>query len=225
MTAGVVTPTEGSAAEVLSQATSGSVAQVAQLLSLSGTTLDLAATLLTVSVVDIESGGGSSATGGSGGPGQGSRQANGDTNDSADEPIAEENQESPAIAEWAPAWERLAIGLERSWERARSAVLELEGRLPKAEGIKATNPPAAPVHCAGTTRHQGSERGPGQTRPADRGRDGLFFATGGFFIHYAASGYRPGHRCRTGGHGSGSSSRWAGFGILGPSRPKPSIMI
>jgi hypothetical protein len=44
---------------------SGSVQQVSQLLSLSGTTLDLAATLLTVSVVEFESGGSTSATGGS----------------------------------------------------------------------------------------------------------------------------------------------------------------
>ena len=73
MTSGVVTPTEGSSAGVLSQATSGSVQQVSQLLSLSGTTLDLAATLLTVSVVEFESGGGTSATGGSTGrrPGPG----------------------------------------------------------------------------------------------------------------------------------------------------------
>ncbi len=143
LTAGSVTPTEGSAAEVLSQATSGSVAQVAQLLSLSGTTLDLAATFLTVSVVDIESGGGSSATGGSGGPGQGSTQANGDTTDSADEPIEEENQGSPAIIVWAPAWERLAIGRERSWERARNAILQIDGRLPVEEARKVTASPAA----------------------------------------------------------------------------------
>ena len=52
-------PRRASSAGVLSQATSGSVQQVSQLLSLSGTTLDLAATLLTVSVVELESGGGS----------------------------------------------------------------------------------------------------------------------------------------------------------------------
>ena len=75
--------------------------QVSQLLSLSGTTLDLAATLLTVSVVEIESGGGSSSSGGSsGGPGQGSRLANADPSDSADEPIEEDEQASAAIVEW-----------------------------------------------------------------------------------------------------------------------------
>ena len=63
MTSVAVTPTEGSSAGVLSQATSGSVQQVSQLLSLSGTTLDLAATLLTVSVIELESGGSTSATG------------------------------------------------------------------------------------------------------------------------------------------------------------------
>ncbi len=50
-----VSPTgESSPSAVLSQATTGSVQQVSQLLSLSGTTLDLAATLLTVSVVSGE---------------------------------------------------------------------------------------------------------------------------------------------------------------------------
>jgi hypothetical protein len=85
LTGGGVTPTESSAAAVLSEATSGSVQDVAQLLSLSGSTLDLAATLLTVSVVEMESGGGSSSTGGSTGPGQGqgSRPADGDSGDSS----------------------------------------------------------------------------------------------------------------------------------------------
>ena len=137
-TAGVVTATEGSSAGVLSQATSGAVQQVSQLLSLSGTTLDLAATLLTVSVVDIEAGGSTSATGGSTGPGQspGSSQANGSSSDSGDEPSDETEQESPAIAERATAWERLVIGLERSWERARAVILELDGRSPAAEDRK-----------------------------------------------------------------------------------------
>ncbi len=154
---------------MLSQATSGSVEQVSQLLSLSGTTLDLAATLLTVSVVEIESGDGSSG-GSSSGPGQGSRQANGDPNDSADEPIEEDEAALAAIVEWAPAWERLAIGLERSWDQARTAILELEGRLPKADGMKSAAPPAdgqkaaAPAPAPG--RPASGDRTDVQSRPA-----------------------------------------------------------
>ena len=50
LTTVAVAPSGGSSLEgVLSQATSGSVQQVSQLLTISGTTLDLAATLLTVS--------------------------------------------------------------------------------------------------------------------------------------------------------------------------------
>ena len=146
VTSVAVTPTEGSSAGVLSQATSGSVQQVSQLLSLSGTTLDLAATLLTVSVVEFEAGG-TSATGGSTGPGQGqgSSQANDSSSGSGDEPSDEAKQDdgaSQAIVERATAWERLVIGLERSWERARAVILELDGRLPAAKSPKATVPPA-----------------------------------------------------------------------------------
>ena len=53
-----VTPSAGlSVGGVLSEATSGAVEQVALLLSLTGAELDLAATLLTVSVVETESSG------------------------------------------------------------------------------------------------------------------------------------------------------------------------
>jgi FG-GAP-like repeat len=148
VTSVVVTPTEGSSAGVLSQATSGSVQQVSQLLSLSGTTLDLAATLLTVSVVELESGGSTSPTGSSTGPGQGqgSSHANGSSSGSGDEPSDEATQgdeAAQAIVERATAWERLVIGLERSWERARAVILELDIRSPAAESRKATAPPAA----------------------------------------------------------------------------------
>ena len=97
-TSTVVTATEGSSAGVLSQATSGSVQNVSQLLSLSGTTLDLAATLLTVSVVEFESGGSTSATGSSAGPGQspGSSQANDSSSDSGDEPNDEAKSDDGA---------------------------------------------------------------------------------------------------------------------------------
>ena len=143
---GGVTATAGSAAGALSQATTGSVQQVSQLLSLSGTTLDLAATLLTVSTVELESGSGTSATGSSTGPGQGSRQIDESSDDSEEEPTeaaGEGDLVTQAIIENAPAWKRLAIGLTKSWERARTAILELDGRLPKAERPNATAPPAA----------------------------------------------------------------------------------
>ncbi len=169
----VVTPTEGSSAGVLSQATSGSVQQVSQLLSLSGTTLDLAATLLSVSVVEIESGGGTSGAGGSTGPGQGSSQANDSSSDSGDEPSDEAKPDdgvSQTIVERATAWERLVLGLERSWERARAVILEVDGRSPAAENRKATVPPATgrtlappvPTPARPTTR----DRTGAQARPA-----------------------------------------------------------
>ena len=60
-----VTPTESlSQTSVLSETTSGSVAQVTSLLSLEGSALDLAATLLTVSLVSLESESGSSCRSG-----------------------------------------------------------------------------------------------------------------------------------------------------------------
>jgi hypothetical protein len=154
---------------VLSQATSGSVQQVSQLLSLSGTTLDLAATLLTVSVVEIESGGGTSATGGSTGPGQGqgSGQAKGSAGGSGDEPSDEAEPDggaSQSIVERATAWERLAIGLEKSWERARAVILELDGRLPAAENRKSTAPPATGRKLAPPV--------PTPARPATKDRTG-----------------------------------------------------
>jgi hypothetical protein len=140
-----VTSTHGSAAGVLSQATSGSVQHVSLLLSLSGTTLDLAATLLTVSLVDIESSSSKSETTSSTGPGkgQGSNQAIGNPGDLEDEPsenAGEDDLAAQAAIDEAPAWKRLAIGLARSWERARAAILELDGRLPAAAGRDSTAP-------------------------------------------------------------------------------------
>jgi hypothetical protein len=141
---GGVTATEGSAAGALSQATTGSVQQVSQLLSLSGTTLDLAATLLTVSVIELESSSDTSTTGASTGPGQGSTRTDENSDDSGEEPSEDAGLGdliSQAIIEVVPAWKRLAIGLSRSWERARTAILELDGRPPIAEDAKATAPP------------------------------------------------------------------------------------
>ena len=82
-----VTPVRGvvASAGVLAQATSGSVQQVAQLLSLTGTTLDLAATLLTVSVVETESSGAAALTASSTAPGQAQAKGNGGSGESGDE--------------------------------------------------------------------------------------------------------------------------------------------
>jgi hypothetical protein len=141
---------ESSPSAVLSQATSGSVQQVSQLLSLSGTTLDLAATLLTVSVVstEFESGtGGGLASVGTTGLGQPVVQAkgNGGSGGSAGE-LDEEAEPgaagTPLTIESLPAWERLSIGLGRAWEKARAAILRLEGQEPAAGDSQSSARPA-----------------------------------------------------------------------------------
>ena len=150
--AGIVTPGAGlSLAGVLSQATSGSVQQVAQLLSLTGSNLDLAATLLTVSVLpgnfDSESSAGAPATVSSSGPGQSMAQnkdksgPGGPGDELEDQPEGGEAGAWPAV-EKLPAWERLSIGLERAWERARTRILELENRPPVAKRQYSTTSPA-----------------------------------------------------------------------------------
>jgi hypothetical protein len=149
-----VTPTEGlSQTSVLSEATSGSVAQVTSLLSLEGSALDLAATLLTVSLVSVESESGASAAAATGAPGAapGAGQAlvQGQGNASG-QPEEEPNQEAgtagpakpPAGMDRPPIWERISLGLERAWEKARAVILEDEGRIPAAENPRATVPPA-----------------------------------------------------------------------------------
>jgi hypothetical protein len=145
------------------------VQSLSQLLTLSGTTLDLAATLLTVSVVDLESGGGSSATGGSTGAGQGqiSSEADDSSTDSEGEPSDEAEQDDgapQAIVEGAQAWERLVLGLDRSWERARALIQDLDGRLPAAENRKATIPAATGAKLAPPV--------PTPTRPSTKDRAG-----------------------------------------------------
>jgi hypothetical protein len=134
---------------VLSQATSGSVQQVSQLLTISGTTLDLAATLLTVSVLpgtfEGDSGGGAFATLGSTGFGQpaGPVKPDGDSGDPGEE-AAPGEVGTPALINRLPAWEGLSIGLERAWEKVRAAVLERESGAPAAGGGNGSAPPASP---------------------------------------------------------------------------------
>jgi hypothetical protein len=129
----VVTPSSLPApSETLSQAASGSVQQVAQLMGLSGSTFDLAATLLTVSVIPTHTDSALSAS--SAGLGQGMGQAN--RNDGSGGSAAELSAQAEGSEKGLPAavapltpWERMSIGLERAWERARASLRELE---PKA---------------------------------------------------------------------------------------------
>src|SRR5262249_23096911 len=51
--------------------------------------------------------------------------------------------DAQAVVAKLPAWERLSIGLERAWERARALILDLEGQSPVAEGQKPARSPAA----------------------------------------------------------------------------------
>ncbi len=167
-----VAPTgDSSLSAVLNQATSGSVQQVSQLLSFTGTTLDLAATLLTVSVLPegYESGSGVAVVGaaasvglgqpagqpgGNGGPGgageEAGEQAEGATTGAP-----------PAVR--APRWEQWSIGLERAWEWARTAIRELEAQLadggePQADN-RAGGQPALQANgcCTDEARYAGRE--------------------------------------------------------------------
>jgi hypothetical protein len=157
-----VAPGSGSSLPgALAQAAGGSVQQVAQLLSLTGSALDLAATLLTVSVAPGEFGAGTVATVGSTGVGQGPGQARDDgSGGSGDEPGAEPPgaDEAAAAAVSPPAWERLSSGLERAWEEARAAARALwrgsptpgdrepsSPSAPSAVGAPAPRPAAAPA--------------------------------------------------------------------------------
>jgi hypothetical protein len=178
-----VAPTgESSLSAVLAQATTGSVQQVSQLLSFSGTTLNLAATLLTVSVLpghlESESGGGPVGAVGSIGLGQpvGQPQGNGGPNGSGEEPGEEAEGSTtgpPVAAEALPPWERLSIGLERAWEQARAAIRELERYSPMAGDQKPSAGPAVsrpprprvPVPIRPPTR-TGTETGSQPATPA-----------------------------------------------------------
>jgi hypothetical protein len=131
---------ETSVSAVLTVAAAGSVQQVSQLLSFTGTTLNLAATLLTVSVLpgnfEGESGG-AVATAGSTGLGQPVVQPQGKGGPNGSDPEAGTEDAGsvtgqPVAAETLPMWERLSIGLERAWEQARAAIRELESRSPRA---------------------------------------------------------------------------------------------
>jgi hypothetical protein len=136
------------------------VQQVSQLLSFTGTTLNLAATLLTVSVLpgnfESESGGGAVATAGAIGLGQPvvQPQGKGGPDGSGPEAGTEDAGSAmgqPAASETLPLWERLSIGLEPAWEQARAAIRKLESRSPRAgdqepsAGPAVSPPPRLPV--------------------------------------------------------------------------------
>ena len=164
--AGIVASGAGlSLAAVLSQATNGSVQQVTQLLSLTGSTLDLAATLLTVSVVpgylEGEASGGAVGTASSSGPGQSVAQNKDKSGagDELEETLDGGEEDGQTMIEKLPPWERLSIGLDKAWERARARILELENQLPDAEGRKS---PAAPAPGTPT-------RPPGAAQPTTKG--------------------------------------------------------
>jgi FG-GAP-like repeat len=147
---------ESSLAAVLTQATTGSVQQVSQLLSFSGTTLNLAATLLTVSALsgnfESESGGGAVGTVGLGQQ-VGQPKGNGGSSGSGEEPSAEAEGSAtapPAPAQTLPPWERLSIGLEQAWEAARAAIRELESQTMAGDRRRSavpavSRPPRPPV--------------------------------------------------------------------------------
>ncbi len=143
-------------------------------MSLSGSTLELAGTLLTVSVLpgnidgesssqaNGESNGQAAASVGTIGFGQSvARTAANIGGNGAGDPTGQEPEaleaEPPIIGERIPAWERLSTGLESAWERVRDAVLELEDLMPAETGRDhAESQPAAP---AGQSR-------PGAASPA-----------------------------------------------------------
>jgi hypothetical protein len=133
----VVAPSgEPSTGALLAQATSGSVQQVSQLLSLSGTTVDLAATLLTVSVVpgyyEGEASASAAPAGGATGLGQpaGPSGPDGNPGESADVP-GPEVLPLAAVArtlfpvDRLPAWEGLSSGLDQAWAEVRAAIRAL----------------------------------------------------------------------------------------------------
>ncbi len=141
-TEGVVTPAvpgaELPAADALAQATTGTFQQVAQLLSLNGSSLDLVASLFTVAVVpgssNGELGGAGSASGtaelasfvpgGSQGVGQG--LGHGQNNDgSGGSEVADEGEDQARtevvqeLVDRLPEWASLGMGLDEAWLKVR----------------------------------------------------------------------------------------------------------
>jgi hypothetical protein len=148
-TEGVVPPavpgTELSPADALAQATTGTFQQVAQLLSLNGSSLDLVASLFTVAVVPGASNGelgvaGSAAgttelasflPGGSQGVGQGlgpilNHDGSGGSEVAAQDEDQAEGELASELVDRLPEWASLGMGLDEAWLKVRDSFRESE---------------------------------------------------------------------------------------------------
>ena len=148
-TEGVITPvipgTELPPADALAQATTGTFQQVAQLLSLNGSSLDLVASLFTVAVVaggsDGELGVAGSAAGtaelasflpgGSQGVGQGLGHGQNDDGSGGSE-VADQGEDQARteliqeLVDRLPEWASLGMGLDEAWLKVRDEFRESE---------------------------------------------------------------------------------------------------
>jgi hypothetical protein len=134
-----------SPAGAVSQATTGAVQQVAQLLSLNGSSLDLVASLVTVAVVpgssEAELGGGAGPAaaaaalppGGPQGVGQGlgpgpNHDGSGGTDaaDQGEDQTQARGEPGPELVDRLPEWARLGMGLDQAWLKVRDALREFE---------------------------------------------------------------------------------------------------
>jgi hypothetical protein len=139
----------------LSQAATGTFQQVAELLSLTGSALDLVATLLTVSVVPGATGG--DLPGGSPGIAQGLGNA-AHQDGSGDSELADAKADQapvetdPESIERLPEWARFAMGLDGAWSNVRGDFRKSESVVPAPTNPAAppssaveASPPAAPT--------------------------------------------------------------------------------
>ncbi|MFI5454073.1 MAG: FG-GAP-like repeat-containing protein [Isosphaerales bacterium] len=177
---GLATGTEQSTGSVLASATAGVFQQVAQLLNLNGSALDLVAPLFTVSVIGGEFEVGSSGGGGvalianfqpGAGPatlGQAIRLSGSSTEGgaagNAGSPVEKAAEETALEGSMLPPWAGMAMGLEKAWRQVRIHVLEQGGVSQEAADRAVTAPsrttPGAPIRERSSTgsdsRHQGT---------------------------------------------------------------------
>jgi hypothetical protein len=174
-----------SPAGALAQAATGTFQQVAQLLSLNGSTLDLAAALFTVAVVpgasEGESGGaGPAATAALAPAGvQGVTQGLGrgpDRGGSASPEAADRDEDQaqtwdepgPERVDRLPEWARLGMGLDRAWLRVRDAFRESETTDP-AGATPATTSSESAGHRPPSTVADPAPASPAADSPAQLG--------------------------------------------------------
>ena len=153
-----IAPAPSPPAGAQDQAAVASVQAVGQLLSVTGTALDLVTTLLSVATVadlsEADNGGGGAialvagfqpAAGGA--PGQGISAAVPEEDEGGDEaegaPEAGAGPAAEAVVGRLPAWARLAIGLARAWKQARAEELERAGQSESAPGLPGAGPDTA----------------------------------------------------------------------------------